>query len=465
MLEPRPAKVSPPKDEQPLLRVGIILKEDRKPFFKFSVQSEGYFISSGDQSFELTPNSLYFAHTSGSHLVIQDENTQCFESGTAPISIIPPKKLSTDLFSFHGGITIDSITVGRCFHWRKDVVLTFPGSIEIYGDGEHLVVVNQVPFEEYISCVISSEMGVSCPPEFIKAQAVAARSWALAFLSHKHEGTPFTICNDDDCQRYQGTTYLTPSIVNAVKNCCGEFLVTEDGLICPAYYSKSCGGCSEDPRGMFGFDVPGIHSVLDLEHSPGRPSPALSSEEGFKLWLKCSHPQHGWIYCSSASITERTITKYLGAVDDKGSYYRWECTITANDIIANLRDKFGLSNAVELIDLISGPRGASGRILDMSVRYLNDSGGTASHILSDQYEIRRALHKSFLLSSAFVMSFKKDQAGKILSVSFQGCGWGHGVGLCQIGAVARALQGQDYKQILAQYYPDTTIVKSYTSQS
>jgi peptidoglycan hydrolase-like amidase len=438
MLEPEIREIKSPITE-PILRVGIILSEDRISKLNVSLSEPRFIIEgfgssevlgSGDLEFELRGNMVYspkFGREVARVLISRDSGFR-----TMPGS----------------GIGLSPVKAGRGFHWSKEIRATYSGSIEILPSETGLVVVNHVELEDYLASVISSEMSAACPTEFAKAQAIAARSWALVFLGHKHENLPYTICNDDCCQRYQGTTFMTLTTLQAIQACRGQVLVSRGGLVCPAYYSKSCGGRTDtiaDILGLRGGDIEGIFD------GPGS-CEVLNDSRKFSHFLK--YPPT--CFCSEQTVERGKLGNYLGKVDEDGSYFRWRFELSKSDMVKTLNQSYSPKNIASIESVSLGRRGDSGRILgaDLSVR---DIAGDQFNInLKNQYEIRQVLQPSFLLSSAFVVEEENKNSLTVL-----GAGWGHGVGLCQIGALGMALRGESAASILTHYYPQYQLAQSY----
>ncbi len=420
---------------EPMLRVGIVLAEDKKSSLTFSVQQEGVVLVAASQSKALLRDTQYTLKSGSGNLILSSVEDGVILSTSAPLRIEPP---ASSTLAPRQGVVVDHIVAGRTFHWKKEITQTLPGNIEVHLDGSNLVLVNEVQFEQYVACVVASEMSPVCPPEFCKAQAVAARSWAFVFLNDKHSGQPYTICNDDDCQRYQGTTHASAEMLKAVLACRGKFLLTPEKFVCPAYYSKSCGGHVEDPAEIFGFPVPGLTALPDSDPKA---------------------PQK--VFCSPASVPEPELRKYLGAVDEKGKYYRWTHLLTADVLIENLRTKFGVTDLAEVRGLAPERRSKGKRITLLKVTYRDSSGYDKEFLLQDQYDIRRALHQSFLFSSAIELKINREKSGKVSTIDIVGAGWGHGIGLCQIGALGMALAGFKYGEILKHYFPGCELISAY----
>jgi stage II sporulation protein D len=308
---------------------------------------------------------------------------------------------------------------------------------------------------------VTSEMSSACPPEFIKAQAIAARSWMLVFLKNKHINEPFSICNDDCCQRYQGTTYLSEGIAQHIEETRGLCLVTNDGNICGAFYSKNCGGIMEKAQNIFGERAVGISAATDApSNSPTFPFNPIT-EENAREWIMGDFLKKSDSFCSPNTCPEDQLPRFLGAVDEAGHYYRWEKEYSHNKLVLYLKTKARIRDIAEFVDFRTKWRGNSGRIHVLEVVYKDSRGNQKTHTINSQYQIRNALHDKFLFSSAFVWDYERNEHGKIKKVILHGAGWGHGVGLCQIGALGMALKGYSYMDILKHYYSTSSIVKVY----
>jgi len=444
MKEPNIQHVKPPTSE-PQLRVGIVLEDDKNTEVTFVAAGNNFNITGLPTSLTLEDKNSISVKKSGDLISVNGHSVSKLELVPTQDSRIQPRR----------GISISPVRAGRGFHWQKDITAIFSGSIEVLPAKEGLIVVNKVSFEDYVASVISSEMSGECPVELAKAQAVTARSWGLVFLGNKHTGMPYSICNDDCCQRYQGTTNLTQKSLTAVTDCRGEILVSSEGNICPAYYSKSCGGKTDTIDAIFGLTGANSNSSTD------GPSPVeldLKEENNFRVFLT----EFGQIFCSEKSVTPQQLKTFLGGVDVESSYFRWNENISSEVVLKNLAEKFNIHDASALINLIPGQRGESGRLITMEILYLTTECKEEKLILNSQFEIRNLLHQKFLKSSAFVVeSTTRSSLGHISSINLLGAGWGHGVGLCQIGALGMALSGESYRTILKHYYPSYRSAQSY----
>ena len=326
-------------------------------------------------------------------------------------------------------VNINEVPAGRGFHWEKKINLSYWGTIELSCFNNNIMVINQLPLENYLKCVATSEMSAICPEEFLKAQFIVARSWLLANIERKHVHLGFDICNDDCCQRYQGILNTTKKS-NKVSELTFGQVITFDNKICDARYSKSCGGTTENFENVWdGNKIPYLSSIKD-ENSKGI------------------------AYCSTDIVPEPSIKTFIGNIDEDGKYYRWNYKINHKDLIHSIKINIGL-DVKKILEINPTKIGASGRIINLVIKFLNIDNKTENIEIISEYKIRKILSPSFLYSSAFTVNKIKDE------FILEGKGWGHGVGLCQIGALGMALSKKKVKSILSHYYPGTEINTIY----
>ncbi|MFA5713646.1 MAG: SpoIID/LytB domain-containing protein [Bacteroidales bacterium] len=373
--------------------------------------------------------------------------------------------------------TLFGVTIGVGFHWQRKEDHLLRGSLKVVVEGGSLVAINIIGLEEYLKSVISSEMSPNASNELLKAHAVLSRSWLMAQLNagsksreleggaieaieggaqdplesikwyDRQEHTLFNFCNDDHCQRYQGFAHLTPAAVKAVEESRGELLLY-GGEICDARYSKCCGGYLEEFQNCWGE----IHHpyLLAKRDAPQSEELDLSREESATKWIKGEPPS--FCNCKEDSILSQVLKEYDRETLD---FYRWSVEYRGEELSQIVEEKgnFGLG---EIIDLIPLERGTSGRVVKLKI-----VGSRASKIIGKELEIRRILSPSHLYSSAFVV--ERAREGKSGGVLFKlyGAGWGHGVGLCQIGAAVMGERGYSYLQILHHYFSGVTVQKLY----
>ena len=369
--------------------------------------------------------------------------------------------------------TLEGVTIGRQFHWEQARELTYRGVLRLVVDEEKLVVINILPLEEYLESVISSEMSGTADAEFLKAHAVISRSWLLRQLIDKEQphtggffnfshGTDeyirwydredhqlFDVCADDHCQRYQGIGDITPAVAEAVRATRGLAL-SHDGEVCDARFSKCCGGATEAfPTCWDDRDVAYLSSVRD---DAGALPLDLSREADAAAWIADTGAPD---YCNTAdaALLGRVLKDYDRHTPD---FYRWTLTLTQQELQAVLREKreedFGDILALEPVE-----RGTGGRI-----KRLRIVGSRRTLVVGKELEIRRSLSPSHLYSSAFTVTPEYDGDANVPArFVLHGAGWGHGAGLCQIGAAAMAAQGKAFTDILLHYYKDAEVTKIY----
>ena len=321
---------------------------------------------------------------------------------------------------------LKNVRIGIGFHWDRYEDQEFAGSLEIRNnpDGTQTAI-NTIDLEDYLCSVISSEMNANSPMELLKAHAVISRSWAIRAIAQKpHEH--YHVCADDHCQRYEGLRRMSERAVEAVRATAGQVLINEKMVndqmvneICDCRYYKCCGGRTEIWRTCWeDIDVPYIQSV------------------------KCD-------YCDPkrSSIVNRLIVNSLNDYDQETTDFReWKVTYTADELSEIIRTKSGIDFG-QIIDLIPLHRGASGRIDSLKI-----VGTKHTEIIGKELKIRLWLSKSCLYSSWFEVSRNPSPVTGNPSWTLIGHGWGHGVGLCQIGAAVMASEGHKYEEILAYYY-------------
>jgi SpoIID/LytB domain protein len=276
----------------------------------------------------------------------------------------------------------------------------------------------------------------------------------LANVEQKHVNLGIDVCNDDCCQRYQGLNNVTEVSRKGAEATRGK-VILYDREICDARYSKSCGGKMETFENLWeDTPLPYMKNIPDMPE--GHSVPDLTVEENARKWIM-STPKEA--FCSSHTVPGNELKKYIGACDEEGEYFRWTVEIDNGDLSANFRDKLGLEvRAVKDLDIPR--RGGSARSLELVVTYLDfEDRGHTTTVYKD-YDARRVLHPKFLFSSAVIID--KVGNGEVPKrFIYHGAGWGHGAGMCQIGALGMALKGYSTEEILAHYYPGTDYTKIY----
>ncbi|MFZ2395804.1 MAG: SpoIID/LytB domain-containing protein [Smithella sp.] len=365
--------------------------------------------------------------------------------------------------------TVSEVKIGIDFHWQRTQEQSFRGNLFLSACSESTFnLINKIHLEDYLESVISSEMSAEAPLEFLKAQAIVARSWLVSMLDKKksarsstplrndneivvwqdvndHEG--FDVCADDHCQRYQGITrIISENVRKAIKQTRGMFL-TYSGEICDARYYKSCGGQTE----LFATAWEGINpGYLKNISDAAEQHPPVCSEADAEKWLR-GRPQ---AFCDT---TDKELLKNILPPFDQETlnFYRWQAIYTRKELEEIIQKKSGIDFG-ELKNLIPLERGPSGRIYKLKIE-----GSKKTMIVGKELEIRRWLSPSHLLSSAFIVSVERTAAGEISRFILQGGGWGHGVGLCQIGAAVMAAKGFKAEEILTHYFTGALLRKLY----
>lgn len=440
-------------DKEPLLRVGIVLPEDGFTSIQaIAPRDKDYQIEFTGRRLPVNRAQALFFKLAQNQITFKIGEQEFTTDHEVKIYPIPDVR---SLAPREGAI-VKNVISGRGFHWKKYIEVTLPGTIIIRRQQNVLLLINELPLEFYLMCVATSEMGAACPPALIEAQTIAARSWMLANVEQKHVALGMDVCNDDCCQRYQGATFLSEQSVAGAMNTFGKVLLW-DKKICDARYSKSCGGVMEIFETIWsGKGLPYLQNIADADSNPPEWKKPLSDDQNFADWVN-SVPK---TFCSPHFIPEKDLKKYLGSVDEAGSYFRWQEVLEQKELTANI-NRFHPIQAKAIFDLEPLHRGVSGRLNALGVHYIDQDDDLKSIILQSDFAIRQALHKKFLYSSAFTITKEKGADGLPLRFILQGAGWGHGVGLCQIGALGMALHGYTAGQIVQHYYPGSELKKTY----
>ena len=371
---------------------------------------------------------------------------------------------------------LKDVTIGVNFHWERKENQKFRGALSLIVENDRVTAINVLSVEEYLLSVISSEMSATASLELLKAHAVISRSWLLAQIEknkniikenthycacHQDENelvkwydredhVNFDVCADDHCQRYQGITRAsTQTVREAIKATWGQVL-TYDGKLCDARFSKCCGGVYEEFENCWEpVHYPYLVARRDSEHPLNFPD--LTVEENAKEWI-LSSPQ---AFCNTtdAEILSQVLNNYDQETAD---FYRWKVEYSQEELSALIKNRSGIDYG-EILDLVPVERGKSGRLVRMKIV------GTKKQLtIGKELEIRRTLSPSHLYSSAFIVD-KQDvnAAGVPQKFVLTGAGWGHGVGLCQIGAAVMGAKGYNYKEILLHYFIDANISTLY----
>ncbi|MDD2583711.1 MAG: SpoIID/LytB domain-containing protein [Bacteroidales bacterium] len=370
---------------------------------------------------------------------------------------------------------LKGVTIGINFHWERKENQVFKGALKIIVEDNKLTAVNVLGVEEYLTSVISSEMSATASLELLKAHAVISRSWLLAQIEKNREiedsavaysamretedelirwydredHVKFDICADDHCQRYQGITRASTDIVKkAIEETRGELLMFEN-KICDARYSKSCGGVFEEFQNCW-EEIKYPYLVAKRDMPQGNEMPDLTIEENAREWILTSPDS----FCNT---TDKVIlSQVLNNYDQETlNFYRWEQGYSVEELSELIKERTGTDYGT-ILDLIPIERGTSGRLVRLKI-----VGSKKSRIIGKELEIRRSLSTSHLYSSAFVVEKEVGQDGTPIKFVLKGAGWGHGVGLCQIGAAVMGEKGYSYNNILLHYFVGASIEKRY----
>ncbi len=326
-------------------------------------------------------------------------------------------------FRFEGEVWVEDVWVGRGFHWQRRERAFYKGVFYAYAWGRGVKVVLEVPLEEYVAAVASSEMHPEAPAEALKAQIVAARTNLFRTAGKHHPNEPYDVCAEDHCQVFRGFHVLKGDVLNLSAETAGEIILYAGEPI-EARYSKSCGGITEEFSVVWGEeDKPYSPSFRDWEREDGH---SASSEEGFRRFYPVEDS-----FCN---------VEFHGIEN----LYRWEISYTQEELTERLKH-LGVGKVLHIVPL---KRGRSGRIYELSVLGLE-----CERRVKGEYRIRELLGKPFLPSSAFLV---EKERGKFV---FRGMGWGHGVGMCQMGAIGMAKRGHSYREILEHYYRGGVITR------
>ena len=361
---------------------------------------------------------------------------------------------------------VDGVTIGIGFHWQQKESQCFEGSLRVLRQDSLLVLINDIDIERYLESVISSEMSADAPTELLRAHAIASRSWLLSQIEREHSRETraevpgevkvwydrddhllFDVCADDHCQRYQGVSRRTNDrVARAVRDTQGQIL-TADGTVCDARFSKCCGGVTEEFENCW---EPTHYSYLEAKRddTESLPVPDLKDESAATEWIEgrpdafCANP--------GTEVLATLLNSYDRATAD---YYRWTVTYRADSLGILIADKSGLDlGYIKRLEPLE--RGTSGRITRLRI-----VGDRDSIIIGKELEIRRTLSPSHLYSSAFTAAVEGE--GPEARITLNGAGWGHGVGMCQIGAAVMATRGYKYPEILSHYFPGATITQAW----
>jgi SpoIID/LytB domain protein len=438
-------------DAQPTVAVGVLQNAERVRF-----RLNGDFIADDGERI-----------VAGEYAVAAAGSLLQFGDGSMRELCLRP---AADAASF----TVRDVVIGVEFHWEREQDQAFRSGLRISCDGNgRLIVINDVPVEAYLASVISSEMSEAAHPELLKAHAIISRSWLLAQIApwkqprrkpsfaiqeaggekqmirwyDQENHSAFDVCADDHCQRYQGITRAaTAAAADAIRDTFGQVLVHGDEL-CDARFSKSCGGMTEAFNAAWEeVEKPYLPVQYDGESFPARFALPLRDEANAAAWIRGTPP--AFCQTDDAHILSKILPDFDQETPD---FYRWRVTIAQDELQALLERKLGVAfGFIRRLEAIE--RGGSGRIVRLRI-----AGERETMLIGKELEIRRALSPSHLYSSAFVV--ESDAAASQFTLI--GAGWGHGVGLCQIGAALMAERGYTHQRILEHYYRGARLFELY----
>jgi len=445
------------KRETPEIQVGIFSGDE------ISFTLNGHFRN--NMSGNSVTGKCTARYSGGKILLIYDEKTIESES---PL-LLTPENVKESSFLLH------AVIIGVDFHWERKEDQVFKGSLKFIVEDNKITAVNVLSIEDYLTSVISSEMRATASEEFLKAHAVISRSWLLAqiqksrklkgeekkydthFVSEKEiikwydreDHMNFDVCADDHCQRYQGITRASsPAVAKVIENTYGEML-TYDGDICDTRYYKCCGGMTELFESVWEpVNHPYLSGIADNETAAENKNIDLTDEKEAIKWISGKPAA----FCNTTD--SEVLTQVLNDYDQETvDFFRWKVTYTQKELSSLVKERTGIDFGI-ITGLVSLERGVSGRIIRLQIE-----GTKKTMIIGKELEIRKSLSKSHLYSSCFYV--EKTGSGEVTTFILHGAGWGHGVGLCQIGAAVMGAKGYAYREILEHYFPGTEIQKLY----
>jgi len=416
----------------------------------------------------------YSLRLSGHCKVFYDGGCIVLEAGDRELEfagqlMLVPVDPSCCSFTLHG------VTIGLEFHWQRKEDQSFRGCLLFTAKNEKITAINLVPVEEYLKSVISSEMRADASEELLKSHAVISRGWLLAQIEKRRNiagdkdkyrmdftsdteiikwydrenHTDFDVCADDHCQRYQGITKVaTPAVIKAVEETSGEVL-TYEGSICDTRYYKCCGGVTELFENVWEpVSHPYLQRIVDNPEQPAGYDLDFTKDENIRKWIS-SEPD---AFCNTTD--KKVLDQVLNDYDlETTDFYRWTVTYSRKELSELIKTKTGIDFGI-INELIPLERGTSGRIIRLKIE-----GTLKTMIIGKELEIRKSLSKTHLYSSCFIPE-KIVRDGEVFFI-LHGAGWGHGVGLCQIGAAVMGAKGYKYDEILMHYFKGAKLEKKY----
>ena len=429
---------------EPRIRVGIILPEDELKTATINFPNPNFY--------EVRPS---LSQPTSDSLTVTVNNGKLSLAGLGVPKIKIQRLTAADELA--QPLVVNNVTAGRGFHWKKAINVALLGDLEIRVKDDNILIINELPLEQYLMCVATSEMSAECPSALIESQTIVARAWMLANVEQKHRHLGFDVCNDDCCQRYHGTGNLTQQAIAGSEATRGQ-VIMYNNQICDARYSKSCGGMTERFEILWdGPPLPYLQNKFDAPEIFNWENLPLSEEQNLRKWVDAAPG----CFCSPEFVPEEILIKYIGGVDEQGQYYRWQFDYNQQEMTDMLNKKLTIEASC-IINILPLKRGGSGRLNKIKIEYRDAFEKTNFVEVDTEYRVRQVLHHSFLYSSALYIErsgFVDIIPGKF---SLHGAGWGHGAGLCQIGALGMALKGYKTSDILNHYYPGSRLVTIYS---
>jgi len=392
--------------------------------------------------------------------------------------MIDEDKLLFEPVRYHeASFELNDVVIGINFHWERKEDQQFKGSLEFMIENEKLTAVNILPLEDYLISVISSEMSAASSLELLKAHAIISRSWILAQIKKGNElkqatgvyqsfaetaeqyirwydredHLSFDVCADDHCQRYQGITRQSTELVEQAVTETRGMLLIYNNKICDARFSKSCGGISETFENVWEPEIhPYLQSIIDNPELPSGFDSDLTQEASAERWIR--NTPEAFCNTNDKEILSQVLNDYDQETTD---FYRWKRNYQQADLSELINRKTGRDFGA-ILNLIPVERGKSGRLIRLKI-----VGTKLTLVIGKELEIRKTLSESHLYSSAFVVDKINITNGIPGEFCLTGAGWGHGVGLCQIGAAMMGAQGYKYDEILLHYFRGAEISKEY----
>ncbi len=441
---------------EPTITIGILSRE------KLSFDLYGDYIA---QDPGKTFSGKFSTYLEGENIVVEGEKkTFKFKKEV----IFSPSNFVSESF------LLRDVVIGVQFHWEQKENQRFLGQLKLFKEDDKITAVNIIPIESYLTSVISSEMSASCSINLLKAHSIISRSWLLAQIEKskskekyktvfetddelikwydREDHTHFDVCADDHCQRYQGVTKIHTDVVKRAIEETRGIVLWYDNKICDSRYYKACGGITEAFENVWEpVKHPYLVPVIDYKFEMENTNTDFSEEQNAEKWIR-SNPQ---AFCNTND--ERILSQVLPHFDQKTKdFYRWRVEYTQQELSQLIKEKSGIDFG-QIIDLIPVERGNSARLVKLKI-----VGTKKTLTVGKELEIRKWLSKSHLYSSAFVVEKGNIEDGVPVKFTLIGAGWGHGVGLCQIGAAVMGEMGYQFDEILLHYFPNAMLKKLYS---